>query len=110
MKTINAKQELVDFNGKPLKSGEETFTVGTVMSSILGGQVSNPTLGWVLGKKFATEDTVDLKAEDIVFLKKEIEDNKGFFAIIKGQLIELLDSPVEAKTVPDSVVTTKKDK
>jgi hypothetical protein len=97
MLKINTKTELVDFKGEPftLTDGEK-LTVGTVVSSILGGKVSDPTLGWILGKKFATQDEVDLKAEDVVFVKKEVEENGksqggGYTALITGQIIEMLD-------------------
>tara|TARA_R110000868_G_scaffold175724_1_gene412904 strand:+ start:2164 stop:2463 length:300 start_codon:yes stop_codon:yes gene_type:complete len=97
MKTINTKTELLNFKGDPIKNGpDDTLKVGVVLSTILGGKVSNPTLGWTLGKKFATEDEVDLKAEDVVFLKKELENNgkseQGFTAVVTGQIIEMLDS------------------
>lgn len=93
MKTIKTKVCLKDLKGDNLKdSSEQDFTLGTVLSVILSGQVSNPTLGYVLAKKFATEDEVDLKAEDIVFIKKELEDNKMFTALVIGQVIEILES------------------
>ena len=94
MITLKTKTVLKDFKGQELKDAEgKQLLLGNVISTILGGQVSNPTLGWVLGKKFATEDKVELKAEDVVFLKKEIEDNKQWLAIVKGQLIEILETP-----------------
>lgn len=92
MKTIKTSIVLKDFSGKPLKNNENDLTIGFVLSNVLGGQVSNPTLGWILGKKFATEKSVDLKAEDIVFLKKELESQKTWLAIVLGQVIEILES------------------
>lgn len=96
MKKIDTKKELVSFKGEPIRDGEGNLTIGTIISGLLGGKVSNPTLGWVLGKKFATEEIVDLKAEEVVFIKKELEANakleKGFPSLIIGQVIELLDS------------------
>jgi len=98
MKTIKTKQVLVNFEGKPLKNGGEDLTIGYAVSTVLGGDVSNPTLGWVLGKKFATEKDVELKAEDIVFLKKEIELSKTWLAIVKGQILEILDGKDSSKS------------
>ena len=94
---INTKTILVNFKGEFLKSGEENLTVGTAISLTLGGQVSNPTLGWVLGKKFATEDEVELKAEEVVFIKKELESQKSWTSIVSGQCIEIL----EGKNLPN---------
>lgn len=93
MKTIKTSTILKSFNGENLKSGEKDLTVGIAVSSILGGKVSNPTLGWVLGKKFACDKEVELKAEDVVFIKKEIEASDTWLAIVSGQLIELLETP-----------------
>lgn len=92
MKKISTKHILTNFKGESLKEGTTIYTVGLVVSSILGGQVSNPMLGWQLGKKFATEDVVDLKAEEVVFIKKEMEAQKIFGAIITGQMLDLLES------------------
>lgn len=99
---ILTKQILKNFKGESLKADKEDLTVGMVISQTLGGQVSNPTLGWVLGKKFATEEEVELKAEDIVFIKKELESQKNWLAVVVGQVIEILEGKVE-KGVPFKV-------
>lgn len=97
MKTINTKQELVNFKGEPLKNGEENLTIGEVMAFTLSGKTTNQVLAWYLGKKFATEETVELKAEDIVFLKDTLKGSETYFSIVTGQLIEILDSSEEPK-------------
>lgn len=91
MKIIKTSTVLANFEGKPLKNGTKDWTVGDAVSFVLGGRVSNPTLGWILGKKFATQKQVELRAEDVVFIKKEVEENKELFAVLAGQLIEILD-------------------
>ncbi len=99
MKTIVTNKVLVNFKGDNLTDGKEEVKVGTILSNVCAGKVSNPTLGWILGKKFATEESVDLKAEEVVFLKREIEiccgSNSWMTALVGGQLIELLDSKDE---------------
>lgn len=100
MKTIKTNVVLKTYKGESMKNGDDDLTLGVVISSILGGKVSNPTLGWNLGKKFATENEVDLKAEDIVFIKKELEANGqskefGFNAVVIGQIIDLLEGKDE---------------
>jgi hypothetical protein len=93
MKTIKTNTVLLDMKGKVIKHGGEDLTIGYVVSNVLGGKVSNPTLGWSLGKKFATEDSVDLKAEDIVFIKNELEKpDVAWFSVVLGQVIEILES------------------
>jgi len=87
---INTKDVLKDYKGKPLIHEGEEATVGSVMASILSGQTSNPARAYQIGFKFATEKEVELKAEDIVWLKKELEGARGFAPIAVGQLIQML--------------------
>lgn len=88
---LNTKTILKKFNGEDIKIGEETLTVSIVLSNILSGSQENPQKSWFLGKEIATKDEVELKAEDIVFLKKQIEANKHYTALVTGQIIEMLD-------------------
>lgn len=99
MKIIKTDQKLYSFKGEVLTEGEDKkeITVGPVLSNIMGANQSNPSLSWQLGKKFATEDTVELKAEDVVFVKEAINsasigEKRWLTPIISGQLIEILES------------------
>lgn len=92
---IKTNTALTNFKGEELKNGEHVLDVGTAVSMVLGGKVSNPTLGYTLGKKFANEKEVELKAEDVVFIKKELEAQELWNALVVGQLIELLDGKKE---------------
>lgn len=92
---IKTNTVLKNFKGEELKNGEHPLDVGTVVSMVLGGKVSNPTLGFTLGKKFANDKEVELKAEDVVFVKKELESQEPWNAIVVGQIIELLDGKSE---------------
>lgn len=86
--TLDTTVKLIDFKGEPLGD----LTVGSVLAMILGTTKSdNHALSWQLGKKVATEDEVELKAEDIVFIKKQISQSEGYTPIVTGQLVELLD-------------------
>ena len=96
MKTIKTGTVLKNFNGDNLKNGDEDLTIGFVISNVLGGKVSNPTLGWILGKKFATEKEVDLKAEEMVFIKEELKKPEtNWLAITTGQVLEILEAKDE---------------
>jgi hypothetical protein len=97
MITVNTKTPILDLKGEPIMSpsGGE-FTIGEVISNVMAGKVSNPHLGYVLAKKFATEDSVDLKIEEATFVKKELEDNaksreSGYIALVIGQCIDIID-------------------
>jgi len=100
MVTIKTNTVLKDFKGESIKNLGKEITVGTIISDVLGGKVSNPTLGWNLGKKFACDKEVDLKAEDVVFIKRELEQNGqakeyGYTALIIGQVLEILEAKPE---------------
>lgn len=99
MKTLNTKLVLKNFKGETLKiyTDMPETTIGDILANILSGDVSNHSLGYQLGKKIATEDKVDLKAEEVVFIKKELigkDDYKprhNFTAIVTGQILEELE-------------------
>ena len=99
MKTIKTNTVLKTFKGEPVKDGDKDLTIGAMLSFILGGKVSNPAFGWQFGKKFATEKEVELKAEDVVTLIKEIKDysarDGASGALVTGQLIDMLDGKDE---------------
>lgn len=97
MVTVNTKITLKNLRGEDLKDSENNvIVVGVIIANILGGITSNPTLAWVLGKKFATEDSVELKAEDSVFIKSEINkvatgDKAWLNSMLAGQILEVLE-------------------
>lgn len=99
MITIKCTQVLKDFKGKNLKDGpEEELSVGACLSTIMGGDVTNKQWGWELGKKFATEKTVDLTIEKANFVMEEIKKSKHPYlsqAMISGQLIDILETKVD---------------
>lgn len=98
MKTIKTSQKLLTFKGETLKEGDKEVEIGIVLSNIMGSNPTNPALSWQLGKKFATEEKVELKAEDVVFVKEAINaastgEKRWLTAVIAGQLLEILDAP-----------------
>lgn len=77
-------EEIKDDNKKPV-------TVGQMVSSALAiVNNPNPHRCFILAKQFATEKEVELKSEDVVFIKKILEETK-LSAIISGQIIDLLE-------------------
>lgn len=95
--------QLVNMKGEPLENEEgKAVILGTVLSNVLGGKTGNPSLGWVLGKKFATEKEVDLLAEEVVFVKEEVTklgtNPSGWLSgLLCGQILNILDSKDEKK-------------
>ncbi len=90
MLKINTKEDLKSFKGDVLKNGENNLSIGEALAVVLSGKTSNPTLAWILGKKFACDDEVELKAEEVVFLKKELKDNNNWTSLVLGQILEIL--------------------
>lgn len=99
MKKIDTKQLLYTLKGEPLTENTKNaageiekidISIGLVISNVLSGSTKNPHRAYVLAKKFATDDSVDLKAEDVVFIKDAIE-NSGLTSLVTGQVIDILD-------------------
>ncbi len=97
MLKIKTDRVLVDMKGQSLKdTANSEIHIGTILSNIMAGKVSNPTLGWILGKKFATKKVVDLKAEEVVFVKSEVEklatdQHSWLSGLVAGQVLNILD-------------------
>jgi hypothetical protein len=94
MKVFDTKKQLINLKGEVMKDGEEDASMGNIIANILCGQgIENPARAYQLGKKFSTEDTVELKAEDVVYLKKQLETASKFIsALVLGQIITELDA------------------
>lgn len=104
MKKIKTDTVILDLKGKPVRNSDNTadFTIGELISNVLSGKVSNPHKGYMFAKKFSTQKVVELLAEDVVFIKTELERNGkaedwGYNALLTGQGIEILDSTEEEK-------------
>lgn len=91
MVKIKTDTKLVDLQNKTIKEGDTVITVGLLFGNILSGQVSNPVRGYQLAKKFALDKEVELNAEDIVYIKEQVNNRKDLTALITGQLIEILE-------------------
>jgi len=98
MKKINTKQELKNLKDEPLKTEDgEVLTLGYALATVLSAKVKNPYLGYVLAKKLSTNDEVDLKAEEIVFIKEAVKENGeskgyGYTSLVAGQIIDILEN------------------
>lgn len=109
MLRLNTKYQLKNFAGKPLEDNEtgRPIVLGTILANILGGKTSNPTLAWVLGRKFATEEFVDLKAEEVVFVKDEVlklgtlpsQQGGWLTGLLCGQILSILDEGTPSEEV-----------
>jgi len=101
MKTIKTAMPLLNMKGEPLTNEEgKPVLLGVVLSNVLGGKTDNPSLAWMLGKKLATEKTVDLLAEEVVFVKSEVTklgtNPQGWLSgLLCGQILTILDSKDE---------------
>jgi hypothetical protein len=99
MKLIGIDQALTSFDGTPIPiTGETMLTRRIALLNCLGS--TKPENGkeaveiWKLGVFLATaEEDVPVKVEDILLLKKSLEQNTpGYFPMILGQLFEYLST------------------
>ncbi len=91
MKKLKTDEVLKNLKGDELVEGDQKITAGLLLSNILSNQQSsNPHRSYQLAKKFATEKEVELKAEDIVFLKEQIVKYQ-LGPLYTGQLIDILE-------------------
>lgn len=97
---LNTKTVLLDFKGKPIleshEEGAQPIRIGEFLSNILSFSHKNPARSYQLAKKLAQEKEVELKAEDVVFIKEVLNDeNLKIAALTAGQAIALLDGESE---------------
>lgn len=94
MKVFDTTKILYNLKGEEMKDGEETATMGQVVANILCGQgIDNPLRAFQLARKLTTDDKVDLKAEDVVYLKSQLEKSSKFMSsIVLGQVLEELEA------------------
>jgi hypothetical protein len=102
MKTIKTNTLILDLRGKPVRNADNSgdFTLGELVSNVLSGKTDNPHRAYQLAKKFAENEELNLKAEDILFVRTEIEKNGkatdwGYNSLLTGQAIELIDGVPE---------------
>lgn len=95
---LNTQKVLTNFEGDALKDHDIELTLGTAIGNVLVVQKSpDPWRQYKLTNLIAkSEGEVELKAEDIVFIKKTLEENaKGdrpaYYPYIIGQCIDLLE-------------------
>lgn len=90
MTKFNTKKKLKSLKGEEIKNEKkEGIFFGDLMADALSAARKNPARCFQFAKKFATQKEVELKAEDVVFLKEIIEEH-GFMALTAGQLLEEL--------------------
>lgn len=81
---LDTQNKLLDAQGK-----ETNNTVGRLLAEVLWNSRTNQARSHLLAKKLQVGGTVDLLAEDVVFVKKAMSD-LGVRAGDYGQVVELL--------------------
>lgn len=91
---INTLTALKSLKDEVLKDDNNNpITLGQVVSNSLSfcRDSKDPSKAYMLAKKFATEEEVELSSEDIVFIKSIIQ-NTQLPVLSAGQVIALLES------------------
>lgn len=91
MKTLTTSQKLKTLDGEVLKEGNKEITIGLVLTNLLASTTNNPHRAYQLARQMAVEKKVELKAEDVVYLK-EILNKSTLGALYTGQCIDILES------------------
>lgn len=93
MKIFNTKKPILNLQGEQMKDGDDLATMGMALANLLtGNNVDSPSRGYQLGMKFYKNVTVELKAEDVQYVKGQLEKCKYLPALVIGQITEELDN------------------
>lgn len=90
MITFNTQKTLKDLRGNELKENDKSIKIGDVICDHLSMNRENQARSYQLAKKFATDEKVELKAEDVVFIKESL-GKLGLTALVLGQIEEELE-------------------
>lgn len=94
---LNTKIVLKTPEGENYKDGDKELTLGTVVGATLATTKSNdPWKSYKLTNDF-TKPSVDIKPEDVVFIKELLKES-AYFPYIVGQVIDILDNGGEKET------------
>lgn len=95
---MNLKTEILTFENKPYQdTDKKELTLGMVLAMVLiTTQATDPLRTYLLTKKIAGQDDVELSADEIVYLKEIIKKSAesqmpAYNAHILGQAIYLID-------------------
>lgn len=89
---IKTNQVLTNLAGKPLQEDNVEVTLGMVMSASLLNheQETDQKQAYGLARRILNEPEVDLKIEEIAFVKERLKASK-LSTLIIGQALTLLD-------------------
>lgn len=90
---INSKQFIKNLDGTVADNGGKgELTVGKALANILSVTKSdNQVMSWYLAQEFYKKPEVNLKSEEVVFLREIIKKNEFYFPLVTGQLLELIE-------------------
>lgn len=93
---------LKDYDGKPIPFEENrSLTLGLCLSNVMATAQGDPLRAYLLGKKLAeAHGEIEIEKLDYTFLKDSMTGNKQYFAIVKGQVLEMLMNAFEASEKP----------
>ena len=98
MLKVNCAKVIKDLADKPIpvrEGSDESFTIGKALANILVAPRQNRELdafkSWELAKKLYKGGDVELDDADVVNIKKMVETDKNYGAIVIGQILEELN-------------------
>lgn len=91
-KILNIKEKILGLDNKPLTYENEDLSLGKAIAIVLvsSQRSTDPLRSYVLGRKFmdAKEETMELNATDIQYIKEAIGTFQGFNVLVTGQILQ----------------------
>lgn len=89
---ININYVLKDLQGKDIHVDEKPLTAKEIIITVLLRSNENQYNSYMLAKKISDDESeeIDLSSEDITYIKSTLMKDKGYIALVTGQVIELL--------------------
>lgn len=90
--TLNTKQVLKNLKGEEITSGDEPFTLGTVIANVLSSVESGGKMKlYILAQKAHDQDSIELDAADVALIKNALETSKIYQNVVLGQALVMLE-------------------
>jgi hypothetical protein len=90
---IKLKETLKGLDGKDLKTGEKTLTIGEVLANIIiNAKINGKMKVYSLAHKAYNDEVLELDEADKTLVKNILEADDSHSALATGQLLVLLEN------------------
>lgn len=94
---VNTRVVLRDLEGNALQHGDKNLTLAIAVSQALStAKECDPVMAFILAGKFHENAELELRAEDVVFVKEQMKKS-AYYPIVVGQVSQILDGELIIK-------------